>query len=359
MAHHLRYAAVAAPLTAMTVLAGCAAFSTDDSVMRAEERVRVARADDSLRNQASGPLADAAWSLAQAVRANNSETQRHFAYLTERNLDLAEATIARQQAEQELAATGATAPTVASRVPLPAVKPVASDGDPGTETAASSGAAEPSEAAVAAERKRLDMAVSVAREARARAGRIEEAVAALESRLPKRRAGAAADAGADRDAEDRKRLDMAIREARDAQARARELEDMVAALRSAQAEASPVTTVPEIRFADGSAELSPGARRRLDPFIARLRDREDGNIIVEGYSDRAGSREESLEISLDRAEAVAAYLFEKGVAADRIQTLGLGDRYPVASNDTAMGRQQNRRVEILVNPAPENRKTSR
>jgi outer membrane protein OmpA-like peptidoglycan-associated protein len=69
---------------------------------------------------------------------------------------------------------------------------------------------------------------------------------------------------------------------------------------------------------------------------------------VEGHTDDSGEREENLRVSLARAQAVKDYLVGQGISSDRIRTIGLGERYPIASNDTRSGRQRNRRIELVL-----------
>jgi outer membrane protein OmpA-like peptidoglycan-associated protein len=110
-------------------------------------------------------------------------------------------------------------------------------------------------------------------------------------------------------------------------------------------------TIPDISFGSGAATLSPGAKRRLDPIVASLHRDPALNALVEGYTDDSGGHEANLQISLSRAKAVRDYLVEQGIAAERIQTLGHGEQYPIASNATEEGRSRNRRIEIVVHRA--------
>ena len=72
------------------------------------------------------------------------------------------------------------------------------------------------------------------------------------------------------------------------------------------------------------------------------------HVRVEGYTDSIGSDDYNLQLSRKRADAVRDYLDTNGIRADNITAVGLGKENPVASNDTAAGRQQNRRVELVV-----------
>ena len=71
-------------------------------------------------------------------------------------------------------------------------------------------------------------------------------------------------------------------------------------------------------------------------------------IIVEGYTDNQGSAVYNEQLSEERAQAVASALTTEGITPDRVQTIGRGKGYPVASKWTAVGRQQNRRVDIIL-----------
>ena len=76
-------------------------------------------------------------------------------------------------------------------------------------------------------------------------------------------------------------------------------------------------------------------------------------MIIEGHTDNVGSEDFNLGLSQRRADAVRSYLLQQGVDASRIEASGMGEGVPVASNGTATGRQQNRRVEIIIsNPPP-------
>jgi outer membrane protein OmpA-like peptidoglycan-associated protein len=95
-------------------------------------------------------------------------------------------------------------------------------------------------------------------------------------------------------------------------------------------------------------ELRPQSKENLRRLAAILNKYPDTNIIIEGHTDSTGSREYNLLLSERRARAVAAYLAELGVSSSRFTIMGYGPDQPVASNDTAEGRQQNRRVDLGI-----------
>lgn len=157
-----------------------------------------------------------------------------------------------------------------------------------------------------------------------------------------------------------RRLDLA-----QAEAQRRQAEQQVAAFseergevlleaRTREVEAireGTVVTLGDVLFETGQATLLPGAALELDPVVEYMRDHPDSSLVIEGHTDSVGSTSYNHQLSEARAEAVRTYLTRQGIASDRILARGLGEDFPVASNDTAAGRQQNRRVEVRVEGA--------
>lgn len=108
-----------------------------------------------------------------------------------------------------------------------------------------------------------------------------------------------------------------------------------------------VMTLSDVLFDTGKATLKAGANRDLDRLAQALKDNPNTRVKIEGYTDSVGSDTYNQALSERRAQAVADALQTRGVPADRYQIEGLGKEYPVATNDTQAGRQQNRRVEIV------------
>lgn len=135
--------------------------------------------------------------------------------------------------------------------------------------------------------------------------------------------------------------------------RERELRAALTALALAGAERS-VTTEPEhapvrvtgVFFETGRDELSPVARKQLDIVANELVASPGLSTVIEGFSDIRGDERQNLELSERRADTVRKYLSSRGVDAERLEAVGLGENYPAASNDTPTGRAANRRAEI-------------
>lgn len=103
-------------------------------------------------------------------------------------------------------------------------------------------------------------------------------------------------------------------------------------------------------FDVSKADLKPAGKSELDALAAKIKDNNTQieQITVTGHTDSAGSKQLNQGLSERRAEAVKAYLVSQGLDGSRIDTKGAGDSQPVASNQTAAGRAQNRRVEIDI-----------
>jgi general secretion pathway protein A len=101
-----------------------------------------------------------------------------------------------------------------------------------------------------------------------------------------------------------------------------------------------------IHFKHNSNELSDKAYLTLDRFAAALFENTGIDVTVKGYTDSSGSQQYNLSVSNFRANLIKSYLLGKGISPSRVTAVGMGSQNPMASNETAEGRQQNRRVEI-------------
>jgi outer membrane protein OmpA-like peptidoglycan-associated protein len=140
----------------------------------------------------------------------------------------------------------------------------------------------------------------------------------------------------------------AQRQARTATDRAAELEKRFAELKAKQTDRGFELTLSDVLFEFDKANLKAGSARNLTSITEFLRENPQRQITVEGYTDNVGSDAYNLELSQRRAEAVRDFFVQNGISADRINARGLGEEYPVASNETQAGRQENRRVQIII-----------
>lgn len=104
----------------------------------------------------------------------------------------------------------------------------------------------------------------------------------------------------------------------------------------------------DISFAVGRSDIQPNFAPVLDQFAMGLRNNPYSDVRIVGHTDSTGSDAVNNPLSVDRAASTRNYLVNRGVDGRRIAIDGMGERYPIASNDTAEGRARNRRVEIFV-----------
>ena len=108
----------------------------------------------------------------------------------------------------------------------------------------------------------------------------------------------------------------------------------------------------DVLFASGRADLKTGATTNLNKLVAFLNKYPDRTVAIEGYTDSVGSEDYNQGLSERRAESVKSYLAGQGIGSTRLSASGKGKSDPVAGNDSATGRQQNRRVEVIIsNPS--------
>ena len=154
--------------------------------------------------------------------------------------------------------------------------------------------------------------------------------------------------------------DTANQNAKDAQQRAEQADMERAALRtrlSAQLNSilqtrdsarGLIVSMSDVLFDTGRYTLKPGAREKLAKVSGILLAYPSLNIEVDGFTDSVGSDASNQRLSETRATSVRDYLVSQGIATESITSQGFGETQPVATNDTSSGRQQNRRVELLV-----------
>lgn len=159
---------------------------------------------------------------------------------------------------------------------------------------------------------------------------------------------AAADA-----AHDAKRARNASEEARalaaaDAERQKAELQRQIDLLQAKPTERGLVLTLGNVLFATGRADLNAGGTDSLNQLVAFLNQYPDRKIMIEGHTDSVGTAASNMDLSERRAGSVQSYLLQQGVGPHRITAFGMGESQPIADNDTNTGRQQNRRVEVII-----------
>lgn len=142
--------------------------------------------------------------------------------------------------------------------------------------------------------------------------------------------------------------DFARNEAEAARLKAAALQGKLDELNAKETERGIVITLGDVLFATGRSELSGGAASGLSKLVGFLNEYPDRKVAIEGHTDSVGSESSNASLSQRRADAVRGFLANQGIASARMRTSGMGEGLPVASNDTATGRQQNRRVEVII-----------
>jgi len=304
-------------LIAAAVLAGCSTLPANDSLLaQARNDYSNAQANPQVTSLAAGELKQASDSLDKANNASSkgerSALVDHLAYVAKQQVAIAQET-ARQKAA-ELAVASASAER--DRVRLDA---------------------------------RTREAESAQRSAEA-AQRSAEA-AQRQSEVSQRSAEAAQrQAAAERQAANEAELiaQAARQQAQDAESRSRQLEAQLKDMEAKKTDRGMVITLGDVLFDTNQAHLKSGAMRNLQKLADFFKQYPQRKVMIEGFTDSTGSRPRNQELSDKRAYSVRTALLDMGIGADRITSRGYGESYPVAGNDTAAGRQLNRRVEIII-----------
>jgi outer membrane protein OmpA-like peptidoglycan-associated protein len=304
-------------LAAAATLAACSSLPADNpSLLNARQAYEAAQNDPQSRDLAATELAAAGVALNRANdafrRGDKTAEVDHLAYLVGQQVAVAQR-VGRQKAA-EAALAGAEAERDRARL-----------------------AARTSEADMAQRNAQVAQQDAQRSQADADASR-RQSQAAQQSALASR---AQADAS-------RAQADASQLQTDSAKARARQLEDQLRDLNAKQTDRGMVVTIGDVLFDSGRAELKSGSERNMDKLVGFFKAYPQRKALVEGFTDSQGGNSSNQDLSSRRAEAVRSALVGMGVARERIDTRGYGEAYPVAGNDSASGRQLNRRVEIVL-----------
>ena len=305
------------PFSLLTlVFAGCGPSQQEkmakDRLDSARATYAKVKADPNVEAYAPVPLMDAGKALQTAEQAKDYKVMEHLAYLAERKSQLAAAIAEGKAAERET-----------ERLDKERAEILLQKREREAERAKKE-----------AERARL-LALEKTNEAEKAKMEADERAREVEKARQEAEAGRMA----------------ALAEAAKAQkakAEAEQLMRELSDLKAQQTERGIVLTIGDVLFATGMADLSPDAIRNVDKLTDFLEKHPNRNVLIEGHTDSVGSEEFNLTLSQSRADAVKEQLVAKGIDPSRITTKGYGKKYPVSTNDTPAGRQQNRRVEVII-----------
>ena len=303
-------------LIAAAILAGCTTMPPKNTALEDARSVySSARTNPQVVNLAPIELQKAGETLSKADAALNKGDDvavNQLAYLTRQQVAIAQETAKRKAAEAAVASASAQRDQVrlAART---------------AEADAAKRQATMSQAEADAARRQATMSQAEVDEAR------RQAATAQQTAEQKAAALAAARAQAERD-----------------QAMIAQQEQQLRELDAKQTDRGMVITLGDVLFSVNKAELSSGGVRNVQKLADFLNQYPQRKVLIEGHTDSTGSLSINQPLSERRADAVRTALVGMGISGDRIQTRGYADAHPVASNNTAAGRQLNRRVEIIL-----------
>jgi len=289
-----------------------------DHVANARAAYERARSNPSVEINAQIPLAAAGRAVTAASQATEFDEMDHLAYLAERKTRIAVATAEEQVAENDKKALGREAELLLAqgrvREQAARIEAMASNEDARECNAA----ARESNAEARAQAQKAHIAKMAAKESHAEA---RESQAEAWSQTQK---------------------------AEKATARVDKLQLEIAAMKGRMTERGILLTIGDVLFATGTATLTPQADTEISRLTVFMKNYPSRNALIEGFTDSTGAEGANLDLSLQRADAVGNKLVAQGISRSRITTRGLGEKSPVAGNDNAAGREQNRRVEVII-----------
>jgi outer membrane protein OmpA-like peptidoglycan-associated protein len=282
-------------LLAIATLAGCASVPENSLLNEARNDYRAAQNNPQVINLAPNELKQAGDALAKAndasIKKEDAAVVTHLAYLAKQRAAIAQE--AAKQKEAEIAVTNA-----------------------------------------AAERSTIRL--------EARTAEVSKAQQSAEASQRQ------AEASHQQAVTSQQQSEMSQQQARDAEMRTSQLETQLKELNAKKTERGLIITLGDVLFDTNKAQLKSGSTRSLQKLADFLKQYPQRKARIEGYTDSTGGADYNQALSDRRAKAVRTSLVDMGISNDRIATQGYGKESPVASNDTAAGRQMNRRVEIVL-----------
>jgi outer membrane protein OmpA-like peptidoglycan-associated protein len=313
---------------ALALLAACVAPPKKDLALeRVRDELDSLKSNPELAGYAPLAVGEAERALRNAELATGDRLARaYLVYMADRRIQIARTMAEREQLEQ----VAANLENDYSTMLIKASQLEAEQARMEAEEARLLVAATNEEA----ERARQEREEALQKEAEsARAAKLAEEEAEQARRLAESRASEA---------------EFARREAELASQQISSLTRQLENLQLRQTESGVVVTLGDVLFASGETVLLDGALSSLEEVVDLLQTEPDKQIRVEGHTDSRGAAETNLELSQKRADAVREALIGLGVAENRITAMGMGEDFPIASNDDEAGRAQNRRVDVIL-----------
>lgn len=319
---------VALVLLAALLLGACAGQPKKDLALeQVRSQLERLKADEDLQGYAPLALGEAERALRQAEASKGNDTQRiHLIYMADRRIQIARTVAQREQLEAEydrLEAERNKLLVWASQLEAEQARREAEQARLMSQATAED-----------AERARREAAEALEREQQsARTAELAQQEAQQAKALAESSATAA---------------ELAQREAELALEQADSLRRQLENLQLRQTESGVVVTLGDVLFESGETALVSEAISSIEEVVDLLQSEPDKLIRIEGHTDSTGSTETNLRLSQQRADAVLTALVNLGVDASRITSVGMGEDFPIASNDTEEGRSRNRRVDVIL-----------
>jgi outer membrane protein OmpA-like peptidoglycan-associated protein len=325
-------------LIAAAVLAACSSMPESDSPLaQARNDYSNAQSNPQVVSLAASELKQASDSLDKANNAQSKGESRnvvdHLAYVTKQQVAIAQETARQKAAEAAVASASAER----DRVRLDARTREADSAQRNAEYSQRS--AEASQRS--AEAARLQ---SEASQRQSEASRRDSEASQRNAEAAQRQAASERQAANDAQLN----AQAARQQTQDAESRARQLEAQLKEMEAKKTERGMVITLGDVLFDTDRAQLKSGGVRNVQKLADFFKQYPQRKLMIEGFTDSTGSNSHNQDLSEKRAESVRTALLDMGIARDRITSRGYGESYPAAGNDTAAGRQLNRRVEIVV-----------
>jgi outer membrane protein OmpA-like peptidoglycan-associated protein len=313
---------------ALLALGACSTAPKKDLALeQVRTQLEELKSNEDLAGYAPLALGEAERSLRQAETATGSDTQRiHLIYMADRRIQIARAIAQREQLDQEYAQLEKERNDMlvkASKLEAERARMEAEKARMISQATAED-----------AERARQEAQAAQKREA-------ESSRNAAQAREEAKQAKALA-------ASSETAAQLAKREAELATQQADTLRRQLENLQLRQTESGVVVTLGDVLFETGETQLRDDAMASLVEVVDLLQSEPDKKIRIEGHTDSTGDAETNLKISQQRADAVRDALVSLGVDADRITAKGMGEDFPIATNETEDGRRQNRRVDVIL-----------